>query len=144
MERGLADILTLCFIFAALVSSTTLLLLWADLPLRQARERQTQLRCQLLYFALTNFRPENSLTTLPLAAAEKLLGIREWSGLENSVLEVLRFCAGGPSKVSFQLENGKLEITSQEAWKSSFWGRLSLFPAWENHPLQLEMEVKLG
>gem|GEM_PF-5737669 len=147
MEIGLSDILTLCFIFTALLSGTTLLLLWADLPFRSAREREMQLKCELLYFALLNLKPDNSEVTLPQAVVENLLGLpaRGFSP-ENLALEALRFWSGeGWARIGISVEGKRWEVhwgkPTERSYRSR--GRFSLLPA-HGDLIRAEMEVEFG
>jgi hypothetical protein len=145
MERGLADVLTLGFVFTALISSATLLLLWANLPLRLAEERQDHLRCNLLYFALLNFKPDHELT-LPQQVVENLLGIPRRELPENFVIEVFHFWVGARNgRVRISIENKNWEVRVG-APKSRFYrseGKLSLLPA-GGEPLMAKVEVEFG
>jgi hypothetical protein len=147
VEIGLSDVLTLCFIFTALISGTTLLLLWADFPFRSAREREMQLRCELLYFTLLNLKPENSEVTLPQAVVENLLGLppRGFSP-ENLALEALRFWSPERwAKVEISAEGKRWEVhwgnRAGRFYRSE--GKFSLLPA-HGDLLRAEMEVELG
>lgn len=145
MERGLADILTLGFVFITLVCSATLLLLWVDFPLRSARERQKQLQCELLYFAVLNWRSKNSNTTFPQHVLENLLGLRE-GGWENFA-EILRFWTSGGKwvRVEVSVENRSWVVTLGDRvdrfYRSQ--GMLSLLPA-RGSIIRARMEVDLG
>jgi hypothetical protein len=147
LEIGLADVLTLCFIFTALLSGATLLLLWADFPFRSAREREMQLRCELLYFSLLNLKPENSEVALPQAVVENLLGLPTRGFCpENLALEALRcWVREGWCKVEISLGGRKWEVQwgrpTGKFYRSR--GGFSFLPA-HGDPLRAEMEVELG
>lgn len=106
--EGLADIVTLCMIFALLIAGATILINWATYPLHSVNARKTQLKAQFLLFSLNHLQVENK--TLNQRVLDSFLGV---DNFDERVLEnILSFyLTGGFVSVTYYLDNQQLTFS---------------------------------
>ncbi len=140
MEGGIAEVITLSFIFCSLIAAVTLALIWSSYPVKSMEQGRSHLRTRLLYFALTGLRENNK--DFCLIVLENMLNIREHP-IEKLVKDHMSFWGIENFSVVFRLENREIRICRGELEHPvEVSGSFPVFPAWSETPLLMRLEVR--